>query len=263
MAGTVKSIFTWAVNRPSYLLLVAADERLSAAGAQQFAHAWPGVMVLSLAWGLASAGLWGVGLVVFGNPADLPLMSTALVVGASAIWPYRRAVSAVGEVLGGGDSRIEGLVTCVTVIFWALALLGLEGWDHDWPTSLAPHWRWLRAQPMYRALLLAPLWGGWAMLIVPQFCRANGRTEPAVAAFAAGCGPLAAAACMGAIAAGTVLYFNYLPWRQLSISAAAVLAAIAGGVVLCRTAGGLNRRSLLAANLLTQLAFLAAYLANR
>ena len=62
---------------------------------------------------------------------------------------------------------------------------------------------------------------------------------------------------------GSVIYFNYLPWTQLSIPAVAVAAAVLSGWGLSRRAGGLRRRTLLAVNILTQLAFLGAYVANR
>jgi len=97
------------------------------------------------------------------------------------------------------------------------------------------------------------------MLIVPQFCRPNESTSPAVAAMTAGCGPVAAAATMGALLLLSILYFSYLPWWHLCVPGAAVLAAIGGGVAFCRIAGGLQRGALLAANALTQVVFLFAY----
>ena len=63
--------------------------------------------------------------------------------------------------------------------------------------------------------------------------------------------------------AGSIIYFNFLPWTQLSISAAVIFASIAGGAVLGRLNGGLNRKTLLGANLLSQIVFILAYLANR
>ena len=101
------------------------------------------------------------------------------------------------------------------------------------------------------------------MLVLPQFCKPDEATEPAVAAFAAGCGPLAAAACMAVPMGLSICYFSYLAWTQLAIAGAAVLAATAGGTLLCRATGGLKRDSLLAANLLTQIVFILAYLANQ
>ena len=69
---------------------------------------------------------------------------------------------------------------------------------------------------------------------------------------------------MGAVLAATLLYFHFLdwPWRLL-IAGVTVFVAICGGVILCRRGGGLRRSALLAVNVLTQTAFILAYLANR
>jgi F0F1-type ATP synthase membrane subunit c/vacuolar-type H+-ATPase subunit K len=60
----------------------------------------------------------------------------------------------------------------------------------------------------------------------------------------------------------TIVYFNFLPWTQLTISAAALVAAIGSGIGLCRFAGGVTRKNLLATSAVTQIVFLMAYLAN-
>jgi uncharacterized membrane protein YozB (DUF420 family) len=66
---------------------------------------------------------------------------------------------------------------------------------------------------------------------------------------------------MGLVLAWSILYFRFLPWAQVGISALAALAAVLGGLALCRRAGGLTHQVLLAANLLTQIVFLLVYLA--
>jgi hypothetical protein len=257
------SLLAWSLRRPAWMLLTAARRRLAAENPRRFAQAWAGVMALSLAAGLVSVGLWQGAWALCGEPGNLPLMPAAAVTAAALLGPYRRAAAALVALLAGRERSGRPVVAAVVVAAWVLLLLGLKGWQPDWPTHLPAALQWLRPRPLFRALLLAPVWGGWAMLIVPQFCRPDDRTEPAVAAFARGCGPFVAAVCMGAAAAATVLYFNYLPWRHLSISVVAVAAAIGGGALLVRAAGGLCRRALLAANVLTQMAFYAAYLANR
>ena len=83
------------------------------------------------------------------------------------------------------------------------------------------------------------------------------------AAFARGCGPISAAAVMGLLLGLTVTYFNFLPWEQVGISGAIIVSAIAAGLLCCRLDGGLTRRALLAANILTQIATLLACLAGR
>ncbi|HUU23686.1 MAG TPA: hypothetical protein VM389_14225 [Phycisphaerae bacterium] len=264
MAGKLKSMYLWAVRRPGYLLLAGDGDRLAAEDPKRFAHAWIGLMLLSLGWGLVCVALWAAAWHLFVDYSRMFFMPVAFVVTGMVLGLYRRALLALGEAFSGGDPRAAPLLSCAGVVFLVLVLLGLKtGSGPHYETPLLPAWQWVRPAPMFRALLLGPLWGGWAMLIVPQFCRPNGRTEPAVAAFATGCGALVAAGCMGAVAAATTLYFNYMPWWQLSISGAAIITAILCGVAFCKLNGGLDRRSLLAANLLTQMVFLSAYLVNR
>jgi hypothetical protein len=101
------------------------------------------------------------------------------------------------------------------------------------------------------------------MLVACQFSKPAESAPPAVAAFAAGCTPLAACVVLAAVLSATIVYFGYLPWRPLSISAVAMVVAAAAGPAVSKRRGGLDRNALLATNLLTQLAFLLACLANR
>ena len=101
------------------------------------------------------------------------------------------------------------------------------------------------------------------MLALPQFFRPDASKTPAVAALARGCGPMTIAILMGLLLGGSIGYFSYLPWTQLTISGAGILAAIGGGAILLRQRGRMDRDILLAVNLLTQLVVLIAFLANR
>lgn len=257
----VAAAYRWLTHRPGYMLLTAGDDALAAEPAGRFARAWGGLMLLGLAWGAATAAVWAWSGWLFGWYSGMPLMPTAAVLAAVTLWMYRRSLGALSDMLGG--ARRAHAVTVTLVAVMALCLLGLRGWNEDsLPRDLPQLLRHVYPRASYRALVLMPMWGAWAMLITAQFRRPDDRTEAAVAAFARGCGPLAAAGCMGVLLAITIRQFNYLPWSQLSIPAVAVAAAIAGGLAACRIAGGLTRSALLAVNFLTQLAFLLAYLAN-
>jgi hypothetical protein len=123
---------------------------------------------------------------------------------------------------------------------------------------------WLRPdKELFRVLLLMPLWGAWSMLITVQWCHAGDGTEPAVAAFARGCRPMAMAGALAAILILTIQYFTFLPWTHLAVAGASIVAAALAGPVMCRATRGLTRRALLAANLLTQLVFLLSYVGIR
>jgi len=252
-------LYHWLTDRPSYMLLTASEERLAGAAPERFAHAWIGLMGLSLAWGVAMASLYAGSWGVFSDVTRIHLMPVALVVLATVVWMYRRAVADLASMVTG--TRGEGAAPAgagVTILL-ALAMLGLDGGKPDYSDSL--HWmlHWIPST-MFRPLILAPLWGAWAMLITVQFCRPTERTEPAIAALTRGCGPLTAALCMLAPAAATVWSFRLFDYAAI-IPVATVVAAIAGGWVFCRLQGAPTRRGLLATNMLTQLVLILAYLA--
>ena len=259
MNGTLQRLVRSARRLPGWMLLSAGDDLLAAEPPERFARAWWQLMLVSFGWGLALTWVWGAAWALFRDVEGLLVRPALAATAALALGPLRRAIAAGAEMLGGAEGAAALLVMTL-----AGCLLGLDANFYSFEPPL-PWWlAWVRPPAkLYRVLMLMPLWGGWSMLVVAQLCRPNERTEPAVAAFARGCGPVATAACMGALLAATIQYFNYLPWRQLCISGAAAASAIVGGLVLCRICGGLRRKALLAANLLTQIVFALAYLANR
>ncbi len=263
MSGVIRTVAAWLDPRPACALLTADDRTLEGVEAARFARAWAPLVLISGVWGLANMAVWSAAWWIWGEYSGLTVMPAVAVTALTAFGPGRRALPALGSAIGGRDEAAGRVATSAIIVCLALAMLELKSWNPDWATWMPHEWRWVRPRALYRTLILAPVWGAWAMLILPQICRARERTEPAVAAMARGCGPLPAAFVLAIPLAATILYFNYLPWSQLSISAAAMVAALAGGVLLCRRFGGLTRRALLATNMLTQMAFVLAYLANK
>jgi len=241
------------------MLLTASDTRLADAAPEAFRRSWFGLMVLSGLWGAAMAYLYGAVWSLFGEVTGMPLMPAGAVAVATAGWLYRRAVGDLARTLAGG--RPGGPAAAAIVVLLAMAMLGLQSHKPDWPVHLPWLLHWI-PRTMFRTLILAPLWGAWAMLITSQFCRPAERAEPAVAALAAGCGPMTAAACLLVPLVPTLYAYRLWGWWYLSIPAAAIAAATVGGWLVCRRAGGLTRSGLLAGNMLTQIAFVLAYLAT-
>jgi len=259
----IVSAWRWLARRPGYMLLTADEGRLAAEPGERFRHAWAGLMCGSLAWGLANTVVWGAAWRVFGGYTLLLLPSLAMLTFV-LLWPGRQAAAALAEALAGGKSALRPTMAALIVLVLAGSLLALQpDWyrsEYALPQSIA----WIRPQAkFYRVLILMPLWGGWSMLIVCQFRKPDPTTTAPMAAFARGCGPFVAAACLALPLAGSIFYFSYLPWTQLSISGAAVFAAIVGGLILCPRNGGPSRNNVLATNLLTQIVFVLACLANR
>lgn len=256
------SAYRWCARRPGYMLLTASDESLSREDPARFTYAWLELMLLSLGWGIASVGVWSGAWTLFQDYGMIIVPSLATLA-LLVLWPLRRPLVALAELLGGNNATARAMAAALLVVGLALCLIRMKAEPVYFKLHLpgANFWLWPDWKH-YRALLLMPLWGGWSSMILCQFCRPNAHTEPAVAAFARGCGPFAAAACMGLLLAGSIMYFSFLPWTQLSISASAVFAAIVGGTVLARACGGLKRKVLLVTNLLAQVALLLAYVAN-
>lgn len=265
LRNLASSALAWVARRPAYMLLTAGDAPLAAEPPERFTLAWIGLMGMSLLWGIILVNLWGVAWGVFRDyePLVMPAMATA---GLFCLWPFRRAIAALAEFLAPRDATTRAVVASAIVLIVALSFLGLKPDWRRWEFTKLPWWvAWLQPDAkLYRVLLLMPLWGAWAMLIAVKFCKPTERTEPQVSALARGCGAAAAAGCMAVLLGASIAYFHHLGvGSQVTIFVVTVLAAIGGGVGLCRAAGGACRRALLAANVLTQVAFILAYLAGR
>ncbi|MHC4294120.1 MAG: hypothetical protein ACYSTL_00875 [Planctomycetota bacterium] len=245
------------------MLLSASDERLSRESPARFRDSWVGVLGFSLAWSLLALGLWAVAWKVFGEPFGR-ILPAVLLTAVFALWSFRESLKSLAEIMFPNDTTSRAAVVSIFVLILTCALLSLPPDFYKRDPELPKFIAWFRPHAkIHRIIILAPLWGAWAMLITPQFRRPDDRTEPFVAAFARGFGPLAAAAVMGLLLGTTITYLNFLPWEQLIVSGLTVVGAIAAGLICCRLTGGLTRRALLAANIITQLVFILAYLGAR
>ncbi len=244
--------------------MTADDEKLSAQPAEHFIGAWRGLILISLAWGIISIGLWNLSGLLFGWPGGMHVMQALIVVVVMLLGPYRRSAIALVETSAGPIATNRSLVTSILVISLVTCLTILRpDWSMQEPSL--PAWiAWIRPESKIdRVLLLMPLWGAWAMLILPHLRKPDPKTSPAIAAMARGCGPMTTAVLMGLLLIGAIGYFAYLPWTQLTVSAAGLASAVGGGLFLAHRNGRVDRNVLLGANLLTQLAVLLAFLANR
>ncbi|MCY2929737.1 MAG: hypothetical protein NTV86_09645 [Planctomycetota bacterium] len=234
-----------------------------------FAPAWIGLAAIALAWGLLSIGVYVVARLATPERFVCPLWTPAVALAAlSVAGPFRVAALDVAALLHlrGRVARAAFGLLLAGGWAWALAYLGgkrhfgLASEEQALPGALA----WIRPEmEAFRVLLLAPLWGAWAMMIAVQFRRPGRELGGAVREFAAGCGPMLSVVAMGVVSCWNILYFSFLPWGpQLAILGGAIGGGVVAGLIARALAGGLTRGSLLAANLGAQGAFLGAYLAN-
>ncbi len=127
--------------------------------------------------GLAYVGLYRMSWRMFGEVAGVRLMP------ALAVWLLDVCVLGLPLILGaartadhwssprsGGARRavrslaVPGAVALVVVLVLKLALwiavpAGIAGWPTDWKR----YFNWMYPWPIYRPLILAPIWGRWAL----------------------------------------------------------------------------------------------------
>jgi len=203
--------------------------------------------------------LWSAWLLM---RADDDRLAGAPAEGFVGLWAGLMVIALLWGLAGPNPAGC-GLISAIVVVVLVTSLMVLRP---DWYQQEAalPGWlAWLRPESKIdRVLLLMPLWGTWSMLILPHFRKPGPQASPAVAALSRSCGPMTAAVLMGILLAVSAGYFAYLPWTQLTISAAGIAAALAGGLYLAHKRGQTDRNVLLATNLLTQLTILLAVLAN-
>ena len=54
----IQDVYAYMVHRPAYLLMTAPQTDLDAQPPGRFTHAWVGLMLLSIGWGLLACAAW-------------------------------------------------------------------------------------------------------------------------------------------------------------------------------------------------------------
>ncbi|HUN80430.1 MAG TPA: adenosylcobinamide-GDP ribazoletransferase [Phycisphaerae bacterium] len=160
-------------------------------------------------------------------------------------------------------SPVGTLILCLTVLASWVLIVSIPAISPWWPSydDWRYHLRRFYAAPVYRPLLLAPLWGRWTILMAATI----GRTLPTA--------DRATQALCSAMRPGKLLYLAIVPLSLTSIYMSRernyVTGIIVGllvfvitylvSVVMARRGGGQTRQSLYAAGQIGQLAFLGLY----
>ncbi len=228
--------------------------------------------------GLAWAGSFRLAWRLFGETVGLRVVPSLVVVLIECL--FTGAFLAVGlartshvltgqQPLRGGDdslaplSPVGTLVLCLTVISQYALILSLPAVQGWWPPP--NDWRhafnFMYPAPIYRPLLLAPIWGRWGILLAATLGRsahkADGLTVALNEAMSPGrlllhgLGPLAL----------TAVYCS----RGRNVLTGIIIGMLVFGVtymisvVIARRGGGQTRQSLYAAGQIAQLTFLMTY----
>lgn len=252
---------------------------VSGRGADRACH-W--FVFLGLSIGLLYTGVYRAVWRQFGEVRSLPLMPAAAVwlldIGLLGALFYCGAARTIGRVIHlspctdapvrdrPNDHPIETLILVILAVLMLVLLIaipqGISGWPGtgDWRS----HFNWMYARPRYRPLILAPMWGRWAMLLVGSIGRLRTTDDAALSRF---CGSLSATRVLLWIVPVTVLTSIYCGrhgrWMIGCIIACTVLAGTyLYGMIAARRQGGQTRDSILGAGLMGELIFFIAYEAS-
>ncbi len=238
--------------------LTASRRRLEAAAPEELDSPVLPLAILSVGWGLVTLGIWEAVWRLTWPHLLHWIYPAAACAAALVLGPYRRACVSLARSLAPRGWRWRHLCWPALGV-WAFACYHSLGWKtEDWPSQLASWLAWLWPRAMYRVVLLAPLWGAWAMLVTVLYHRPTPATDAPTRRFARGVSATATAAALATPLAATLVGLMYVsPALRFLPPAAAVVAAAVGGWLLVRRHGGLCREVLLGCNVLTQLVFLS------
>ena len=262
--------------RHALALMRLGRQPVSGRGAARACH-W--FVFLGLFIGLVYTGVYRAVWRQFGEVRSLPLMPATAVwlldVGLLGALFYCGAARTIGKVarqspradgpVGGRPDGypIEILVLVILAVLKLVLLIaipqGISGWPG--PGDWRSHFNWMYARPHYRPLILAPMWGRWAMLLVGSIGRLRAPSDAGLSRF---CGSLSATRVLLWMVPVTVLTSVYCGrhgrWVFGCIIACTVLAGTyLYGVIAARRQGGQTRDSILGAALIGELIFFIAY----
>ena len=160
-------------------------------------------------------------------------------------------------VLGLPAAMVLFLVIALELVLLSALRTGAEWWPSDFRRFL----NFAYPRLIYRPLLLAPLWGRWAVLLAASVGRVASRCHPSAVGLSGAMSPsfvlvgflpplvLTAAYCSrsGNVIIGTIIALVVLGLTFVS------------SVIIARRGGGQTRRSMLAAGKIAELIFLAAF----
>ena len=260
--------------RNALRLMCPGDWTRSDDGAERACH-W--LIPLGLLIGLAYAGAYRAVWRQFGEVRSLPLMP------AVAVWLLD--VAMIGSLLYFGAARtirrvarpiqtdptdatpypIEALALVALVVLKLALYLGIPQGISGWPGpgDWRSYFNWLYAHPPYRPLILAPMWGRWAMMLVASVGRLR---DPDRIWLAKLCGSLSPGLVLLWMIPAVILTSVYCSrmgrWMFGCIVACVVLAGVyVYAVIAARRQGGQTLDSIRGGGLIGEIVFLIAYAA--
>lgn len=246
------------------------------------------IVLVGLLVGLAWAGVFRLSWRIYGEAGGLRVIPALAIVvleclftGAFLVRGFSRSVAQASERhatprLQRDDATNPGPTSCmdarpVETVALVLILTILAQWvlivsipvaSPWWPTQgWRTHFNFLYPAPVYRPLILAPLWGRWGLLLACSIGRTAREADAETVALCRSVRPSVLLRWTLLPLVLSAIYFgrdgNYL----IGIIAGMILFGVTylAAVTFARRLGGQTRESLFAAAQIAQLTFLAVY----
>lgn len=158
-------------------------------------------------------------------------------------------------------SPVGTLVLCLTVLSEWVLIASIRDDAAWWPSlkDWRSHFSFMYPAPIYRPLLLAPIWGRWGMLLAASVGRTARGADDATVAFCESMRPARMLRHAVLPVALTAIYFsregNFFIGLIMALIVFAATYLVA--VIMAQRGGGQSRQSIFAAGQTAQLAFLA------
>lgn len=240
------------------------------------------ILPISLLIGLAWAGVFRATWRLYGEVAGIPIIPALFVVLLEAFVTGRYLPLALARVVDRFDAgesgrgavpeiddlssppRLRGTLVLLLIVLVQFVFVGsLRNYNPWWPPQ--DDWRhyfnFLYPRPIYRPLLLAPLWGRWAVLLAATIGRTAEQADSATVAICRSMTPgrLLRLAVLPLLL--SCIYFsreqNFLIGAVIGLAVFAI--SFIACVLMARRLGGQSRTTLLATGQVAQIAFLAVY----
>lgn len=188
-------------------------------------------------------------LLYFGAARTARGVITASPAGAGA--PHSRA----------GLDPVEQLALIVLVLLKLMLLIAIPHGISHWPGTgdWRSYFNWMYPHREYRPLILAPMWGRWAMLLVGSVGRPRDDDDRAMTLFSGSLSAGRVLAWMVPVAVLTSIYCGRRWMFGCIISCLVLAGCYLYGMIAARRQGGQTRDSILGAGLIGELVFLTAY----
>jgi hypothetical protein len=230
----------------------------------------PGGLLIGLIYVGLYRGCWRV----FGEVAGVRLipavavwMLDAALLGCPMFLGAARTADRWGRPDGSPDDARQGIagqVALVVLLVFKLALWmaipqGIAGWPVDWRRYL----NFLYPYPVYRPLILAPLWGRWGLILAGSIARTAPTAARAPTGLSATASPAVVLGWFVVNLAVTAIYCGrHGRWMIGCIIGLAVLGVtFLFAVLAARRFSGRTRFTVYAAGGLAEIVFLVGYLA--